>query len=236
MTGFGTAFIRLTDGSINTVPAMPRSPRDNEEIRAARREAIIEAATRVFATKGVANAKVKDIAEAAQLSHGLLYHYFESKEAVFEALVDEMIRRVDASFDIHESRPLERLRRVIVGRRQMLESDEVDATRVVMQAIVQGQALSDGLKARLEEHLLGVTARVRGWIEEAQQAGEILAHVSAEDLTNLLLYLFRGMAIRWNPIPVPLPRVETILGLLRACSCNDVTSANDGRLTKDCEA
>lgn len=211
---------------------MPRSPRDNEEIRAARRIAIIEAATRVFAAKGVANAKVKDIAEAARLSHGLLYHYFESKEAVFEALVHEMIRQVDATFDIQDPDPLERLRRVIAGRREILESDEVDTTRVVMQAIVQGQALSEGLKARLEEHLLGITTRVRGWIEEAQNAGEIVAHVSAEDLTHLLLYLFRGMAIRWTPIPVPLPRVETILGLLRARPCNDVPAANDGRLSE----
>jgi len=174
----------------------------------------LEAATRVFARKGVAHAKVKDIAETAQLSHGLLYHYFESKEAVFEALVEEMIERVEASFQLQTRRAVERLEQVCTARLNALES-EVDAQRVVMQAIVQGQVLSAAVQARLDTHLERVTTVVQGWIEEAQADGDVDERFSALDLTRLLLYLFRGMAIRWTPFPVPLPRIETIMALLR---------------------
>lgn len=194
---------------------MPRSAKDNEDLRAFRREAIIAAATRVFALKGVANAKVKDIAEAAQLSHGLLYHYFSSKEAVFEALVEHMMAEVEEKLEMGDCSPLDCLTRLMCARRQQLESEHVDTTSVVMQAIVQGHALSDGLKLQLEGHLRRLTGRICGWIEQAQREGDIRDSVSAEDLTHMLLYMFRGMSIRWLPLPVPLPREETILALLR---------------------
>lgn len=54
-----------------------------------RREQLLDAALRVFAGKGVAGASVKDIATAAGVTPGLLYHYFPSKEAVVVALLRE---------------------------------------------------------------------------------------------------------------------------------------------------
>jgi AcrR family transcriptional regulator len=54
-----------------------------------RRERIIDAALGVFAAKGVDGTSVKDIAGAAQVTPGLLYHYFEGKEALAVAALTE---------------------------------------------------------------------------------------------------------------------------------------------------
>jgi AcrR family transcriptional regulator len=54
-----------------------------------RREQLIDAALQVFAVKGVDGASVKDVAEAAQATPGLLYHYFESKDALVAAVLNE---------------------------------------------------------------------------------------------------------------------------------------------------
>jgi len=54
-----------------------------------RREQLIEAALVVFARKGVDGASVKDIARAAAVTPGLLYHYFESKEDLVAAVLEE---------------------------------------------------------------------------------------------------------------------------------------------------
>jgi len=54
-----------------------------------RREQLIDAALTVFAAKGVDGASVKDIAEAASVTPGLLYHYFNSKETLVGAVLDE---------------------------------------------------------------------------------------------------------------------------------------------------
>ena len=54
-----------------------------------RREQIMEAALRVFSKKGFAGASNKDIAEEAGITPGLIYHYFESKEALLKAIYEE---------------------------------------------------------------------------------------------------------------------------------------------------
>src|SRR5271157_715645 len=54
-----------------------------------RREQIMEAALRVFAKKGFAEASNKDIAREAGITPGLIYHYFESKEALLKAIFDD---------------------------------------------------------------------------------------------------------------------------------------------------
>jgi TetR/AcrR family transcriptional regulator, fatty acid metabolism regulator protein len=54
-----------------------------------KRRQILDAAVRVFARKGFHASRVGDIAEEAGVAHGLLYHYFESKDQVLEAVFHE---------------------------------------------------------------------------------------------------------------------------------------------------
>src|SRR5947208_5050410 len=63
---------------------MARTPKVVED----RREQILEAALGVFAEKGFARATNKDIAREAGITPGLIYHYFESKEALLQAIVE----------------------------------------------------------------------------------------------------------------------------------------------------
>lgn len=52
-----------------------------------RREAIIEAATRIFAEKGFAGASNREIAREAGISSGLIYWYFQDKTELFQAVI-----------------------------------------------------------------------------------------------------------------------------------------------------
>jgi AcrR family transcriptional regulator len=54
-----------------------------------RRRLLLEAAVRVFARSGYHGARVSDIAEEAGVAHGLLYHYFASKEDVLQTIFRE---------------------------------------------------------------------------------------------------------------------------------------------------
>ncbi len=54
-----------------------------------KRSQILAAAVRVFARKGYHSSRVGDIAEEAGVAHGLMYHYFESKEALLERVFRE---------------------------------------------------------------------------------------------------------------------------------------------------
>jgi TetR/AcrR family transcriptional regulator, fatty acid metabolism regulator protein len=54
-----------------------------------KRRLILEAAVHVFARKGFHTCRVGDIAEEAGVAHGLLYHYFRSKDEVLETIFKE---------------------------------------------------------------------------------------------------------------------------------------------------
>src|SRR5437899_579724 len=54
-----------------------------------KRRLILDAAVRVFARKGFHTCRVGDIAEEAGVAHGLLYHYFSSKDELLETVFRE---------------------------------------------------------------------------------------------------------------------------------------------------
>lgn len=72
-------------------PAQSRPRRPGQEEK---RRRIVEAARQVFTTLGYDRASMNDIASAARVSKPTLYVYFEHKEALFAALVDELCCRV----------------------------------------------------------------------------------------------------------------------------------------------
>jgi AcrR family transcriptional regulator len=69
-----------------------------------KRRLILDAAVRVFARKGYHTCRVGDIAEEAGVAHGLLYHYFRSKEELLETIFRETWRDVlDAVRSVEET-------------------------------------------------------------------------------------------------------------------------------------
>jgi AcrR family transcriptional regulator len=69
------------------------------ERRAATTEAILKAGRRLFGDRGFAATTIDDIAEAAQVAKGAVYHHFATKEAVFEAVFDVVSRDLVADID-----------------------------------------------------------------------------------------------------------------------------------------
>jgi AcrR family transcriptional regulator len=72
-----------------------------------RREQILLSARSVFAEKDYHDAKVGDIAAAAEVAKGTVYLYFKDKRSIFEELIDsllghllEAILRVDTDGDV----------------------------------------------------------------------------------------------------------------------------------------
>jgi AcrR family transcriptional regulator len=62
--------------------------KSRKDLAEERKLQILDTALTVFAEKGFANTTIKDIARAAGMSDGLLYHYFTSKEKLLETAVE----------------------------------------------------------------------------------------------------------------------------------------------------
>ena len=64
----------------------------------ARRSEILEIAASLFAVKGYANTTVREIADAAGILSGSLYHHFDSKESMIEELLRGFLDEIDAEY------------------------------------------------------------------------------------------------------------------------------------------
>src|SRR5258708_1710289 len=68
------------------------------------RRKIVEAAKLEFAARGFAGARIEGVARRAKLAKQLLYHYFASKEALFDEILEQTIHERE-SLIISDERP-----------------------------------------------------------------------------------------------------------------------------------
>ncbi len=63
----------------------------NHANRTIRRDAFVDAAQRFIASKGYEQMSVQDVLDALDASRGAFYHYFDSKVALLEAVIERMV-------------------------------------------------------------------------------------------------------------------------------------------------
>src|SRR5947209_7100453 len=110
-----------------------------------KRRLILDAAVRVFARKGFHTCRVGDIAEEAGVAHGLLYHYFASKDELLETVFRETWSELLAAIhdvELSDAPAREQLRQVAAimlraWRRQP------DLVRVLVREIARSPALQE---------------------------------------------------------------------------------------------
>ena len=137
---------------------------------------ILAAAVRVFATKGYHTCRVGDIAEEAGIAHGLLYHYFASKEEVLQTVfrenwsqLVETVTRIETS----EEPPLQQLGAIA---KILLRSwrDQPDLVRVMVREV----ARSPQLHGQVDE-IRAVFLVIQRVIERGQADGSFRPELDA---------------------------------------------------------
>ncbi len=78
--------------------------RSNRERTESMRLALMAAARELFVEKGYAETATPEIASAAGVTRGALYHHFEDKKALFSAIVAEEARQVSAQIEARSAR------------------------------------------------------------------------------------------------------------------------------------
>ncbi len=139
-----------------------------------KRRQILDAAVRVFARKGFHTSRVGDIAEEAGVAHGLLYHYFSSKDEVLETVFREnwgvLLERINAVEDGNEPAS-EQLRHVAaILLRTWLHTPDV--VRVLVREIARSPEVQD----RIGE-LVKPVETIRSIIERGQESGEFRSDI-----------------------------------------------------------
>jgi TetR/AcrR family transcriptional regulator, cholesterol catabolism regulator len=88
-----------------------------------RDEEILRIAAQVFFNQGYGGTKLEDIAREAGIVKGSLYHYFESKEEIYERLIADIVNLVDVDETVHSRAPADERLAAIVRRRVEMVAD-----------------------------------------------------------------------------------------------------------------
>ena len=144
---------------------------------------IIEVATREFAEKGLAGARIDVIAEAMRTSKRMIYYYFGSKEGLYVRVLEEAYRRIRAietELHLEDLAPEDALPR-LVGFTVDYQLANPDFIRLVMtENIHRGEYLA---QSKLIQKLnVPAIEGLRGVYERGVRAGVFRSGLDAVDL------------------------------------------------------
>ena len=176
-----------------------RSARSLPTVRPAvadKREAILRAATHVFARNGYFNSKVADVARVAGVADGTVYLYFKSKEEILHSIFDRGVNKAIAEGrkEIAEiADPREKLRRIAQLHLERMSADRDLA--VVFQVELRGSTkfMEEFSAAGLAEYL----RLIRETFEEGQRAGVFRADLNAKVVAKVLFGALDEMTTNW---------------------------------------
>jgi AcrR family transcriptional regulator len=146
-----------------------------DEGKERRRDEILSAAKRVFARAGYHATTIADVAEAAGISYGSVYWYFESKDALFHALMDSeehaLRRHIDETLAGLSDGDGEAVFRASVRATfEFFEADRDVAKLLFRDSLVLGE--------RFDRHLAGIyegfITDIEKTIASAQAAGHVI--------------------------------------------------------------
>ena len=161
-----------------------------------KREAILRAATRVFARNGYFNSKVADIASDAGVADGTVYLYFKSKEEILHSIFDRSVgdaitegrRQLETIND-----PREKLRRIAHLHLERLGADR-DLAIVFQVELRSSTKFMEEFSAAGFAEYLGL---IRGAVEEGQRAGVFRKDLNAKVVAKILFGALDEMATNW---------------------------------------
>lgn len=157
-----------------------------------RRQQILKAAAACFVSDGFRGASISDICAAAQMSSGHLYHYFPSKEAIFQAIVEARLSR--ATVEIQEvmtsADPIEYfIDRVC----DTISSQREDAQKSLLLEMLAEAQRNQIIGEILHNHSTEVKTLLSRFLKDAQDTGKIDRSLNPDLLSSLLLVIIDGI-------------------------------------------
>lgn len=183
-------------------------PKLSPETRSERRQALIAAAWRCASERRFRDLTVDDVCAQAEVSKGAFYGYFEQKQDLLLALLEDDTAALDRDLSRISAATrsgVERLRRFAQA---MLARGE-DAARVQVRADLWADLLTeDAVRRELAVATRRRRELLRSWIEEGVESGE-LVEIPGNALASILLALADGLmlhgaldadAFRWRNV------------------------------------
>jgi TetR/AcrR family fatty acid metabolism transcriptional regulator len=161
-----------------------------------KRQAIVDAAVRVFARNGYYNSRVSDVAREAGIASGTIYLYFRTKDEILVTLFREKM----AEWVAHARRQIAgevdavaKIRRLVALHFEVLEANP-DLAEVVQVELRQGNKFFRGASAHEVSAYFEVIASV---LEDGIAAGKFRGDIPVKVATKMLFGAMDQLATSW---------------------------------------
>jgi TetR/AcrR family fatty acid metabolism transcriptional regulator len=185
-----------------------------------KRRVILDAAVRVFARQGFHTCRVADIADAAGVAYGLVYHYFSSKDEILDTL---FLERWDLMLSaIAEADSAARSPRAKLGAIAAFIIDSYRRDPELMKVII--------VEVTRAANTFGLThlgkireayAQIAGIVARAQQQGEFRSEIAPEFAALAFYGLIEQVLTGWifDSEPVAEAELERAKALIVETIC-----------------
>lgn len=174
---------------------------------------IMKHALRLFLKKGRAATTIQDIAKSVNMSVGLLYNYFESKEKLYEELIKIGISGPNGIMNMEYSSPINFFDKASKTIFQILEDEYTSQMFIFMTQALKDDSLSTEIKTLLKSQN-NIEASI-DIIKCGQENGEI-KQGNPLSLSCAFWCAIQGIAEQKARIPLmPLPDHDWIVDILR---------------------
>ncbi len=167
-----------------------KEPTQRDRQAEERRNQLIDTALSLFAQRGFGNTSMKDLAEAAGVAQGLVYHYFRSKEDLLLAAIERRSFRSEMGrmFVAEPDRPAPEVLRTVSRNFADLMADRDTLLRVVAHEALTDPRVAVFLRNAIQE-AVDLLAR---YLDLRIAAGELRRHdatVTARTLFYMVVML-----------------------------------------------
>ncbi len=174
-----------------------------------RRKQLIDTALKLFAEKGMERTSIKDIATEAGVAQGLLYHYFQSKDDLFYAIIGQYnpLPEISSILAGSEHRPAREVLTQMAERTYALIAERRGVAMLILREVAVRSDLQQGIRM-LQAVAFNLFAR---YINARIAAGELRSH-DPEVTARMLVGSIVALLLTHAPAETYLPEVvETLL-------------------------
>lgn len=157
------------------------------------RDGLLSAARAVFERQGFAATRMGDIATEAGVAHGTVYTYFETKEAVLAAVVQQIIDELLSS--LRASTAPDPVERIADANTRYLDAYRAHAR--LLQVVEEASFTDDQFAAVLDQLRTTHVRRVAAAIRKLQAEGAASTDLDAQESAAALCAMVEGFARYW---------------------------------------
>ena len=141
-------------------------------IRSKNKERILSAAVKLFAAKGFDGTRLGEIAEHCGLPRANLYYYFESKEGIYTALIEQVIAGWDRAFEhiSPDREPREAIEAYVRAKLEYSRTHAIQSRLFANEMLRGGEFLTDEHRRHMRSVTESRAGVVIDWIEQGRLA------------------------------------------------------------------